>query len=85
MRYENEKLIAKLTLTSGRQVWKEIMQSMLQTDEEEILTTEDEVRDLFYLFENQIEEEWTVAELEYYAHPLNGKGADVCVTTTIGI
>lgn len=85
MRYENEKLIAKLTLTSGRQVWKEIMQSMLQTDEEEILTTEDEVRDLFYLFENQIEEEWTVAELEYSAHPLNGKGADVCVTTTIGI
>lgn len=85
MRYENEKLIAKLTLTSGRQVLKEIMQSMLQTDEEEILTTEDEVRDLFYLFENQIEEEWTVAELEYSAHPLNGKGADVCVTTTIGI
>ncbi len=83
MRYENETLMAKLTLTDGSQVWKEIMQNMVQETEDNILTTETEVRDLFYLFADDLDEEWTVAELEYSAHPLNGKGADVCITTKI--
>lgn len=83
MRYENETLMAKLTLKDGRQVWKEIMQNMVQETEDNILTTETEVRDLFYLFADDLDEEWTVAELEYSAHPLNGKGADVCITTKI--
>lgn len=83
MRYENETLMAKLTLTDGSRVWKEIMQNMVQETEDNILTTETEVRDLFYLFADDLDEEWTVAELEYSAHPLNGKGADVCITTRI--
>ena len=83
MRYENETLMAKLTLTDGSQVWKEIMQNMVQETEDKILTTENEVRDLFYLFADDLDEEWTVAELEYSAHPLNGKGNDVCITTMI--
>jgi L-rhamnose mutarotase len=83
MRYENETLMAKLTLTNGSQVWKEIMQNMVQETEDNILTTETEVRDLFYLFADDLDEEWTVAELEYSAHPLNGKGNDVCITTMI--
>lgn len=83
MRYENETLMAKLTLTDGSQVWKEIMQNMAQETEDNILTTETEVRDLFYLFADDLDEEWTVAELEYSAHPLNGKGNDVCITTRI--
>lgn len=83
MRYENETLMAKLTLTDGSQVWKEIMQNMVQETEDNILTTETEVRDLFYLFADDLDEEWTVAELEYSAHPLNGKGNDVCITTRI--
>ena len=83
MRYENETLMAKLTLKDGSQVWKEIMQNMVQETEDNILTTENEVRDLFYLFADDLDEEWTVAELEYSAHPLNGKGADVCITTKI--
>jgi hypothetical protein len=83
MRYENETLMAKLTLTDGSQVWKEIMQNMVQETEDNILATETEVRDLFYLFADDLDEEWTVAELEYSAHPLNGKGADVCITTRI--
>ena len=83
MRYENETLMAKLTFADGRQVWKEIMQNMVQETEDNILTTENEVGDLFYLFADDLEEEWTVAELEYSAHPLNGKGNDVCITTRI--
>jgi hypothetical protein len=83
MRYENETLMAKLTLTDGSQVWKEIMQNMVQETEDNILATETEVRDLFYLFADDLDEEWAVAELEYSAHPLNGKGADVCITTRI--
>lgn len=83
MRYENETLMAKLTLTDGSQVWKEIMQNMVQETEDNILTTETEVRDLFYLFADDLDEEWTAAELEYSAHPLNGKGNDVCITTMI--
>lgn len=83
MRYENETLMAKLTFADGRQVWKEIMQNMVQETEDNILTTENEVRDLFYLFADEIEEDWTVAELEYSAHSLNGKGNDVCITTRI--
>ena len=83
MRYENETLMAKLTLTDGRQVWKEIMQNMVQETEDNILSSENEVRDLFYLFADDLDEEWTVAELEYSAHPLNGKGNDVCITTMI--
>jgi hypothetical protein len=83
MRYENETLMAKLTFADGRQVWKEIMQNMVQETEDNILTTETEVRDLFYLFADDLDEEWTVAELEYSAHPLNGKGNDVCITTRI--
>jgi hypothetical protein len=83
MRYENETLMAKLTLPDGSQVWKEIMQNMVQETEDNILTTETEVRDLFYLFADDLDEEWTVAELEYSAHPLNGKGNDVCITTRI--
>lgn len=83
MRYENETLMAKLTLTDGSRVWKEIMQNMVQETEDNILTTETEVRDLFYLFADDLDEEWTVAELEYSAHPLNGKGKDVCITTRI--
>ena len=83
MRYENETLMAKLTLKDGRQVWKEIMQNMVQETEDNILTTETEVRDLLNLFADDLDEEWTVAELEYSAHPLNGKGADVCITTKI--
>ena len=83
MRYENETLMAKLTLTDGSQVWKEIMQNMVQETEDNILTTENEVRDLFYLFADDLDEEWTVAELEYSAHPINGKGKDVCITTKI--
>ena len=83
MRYENETLMATLTLTDGSPVWKEIMQNMVQETEDNILTTENEVRDLFYLFADDLEEEWTVAELEYSAHPLNGKGNDVCITTRI--
>lgn len=83
MRYENETLMGKITFADGRQVWKEIMQNMVQETEDNILTTETEVRDLFYLFADDLDEEWTVAELEYSAHPLNGKGADVCITTRI--
>ena len=83
MKYENETLMAKLTLTDGSQVWKEILQNMVQETEDNICTTENEVRDLFYLFADEIEEEWTVAELEYSAHSLNGKGNDVCITTRI--
>lgn len=83
MRYENETLMAKLTLTDGRQIWKEIMQSMIQTEEDDLLTTEEEVRDLFYSLYFDDDEDFTSVDLEYSAHSLNGKGDDVCITTNI--
>ena len=83
MRYENETLMAKFTFADGKQVWREMLQSMIQTEEDDLLTTEEEVRDLFYSLYFNDDEDFTSVDLEYSAHPLNGKGNDVCITTRI--